>query len=46
MNCDSCYSELTLYKGRYYCRDCLARVVKDPAERERLGLPKLEKKRS
>jgi len=45
MNCVSCGTDLVLYQGRYYCRDCLSVVVRDPIEREKLGLPKLEKKK-
>jgi late competence protein required for DNA uptake (superfamily II DNA/RNA helicase) len=46
MNCTRCgTSELVLYQGRYYCRDCLSKVVRDPIQRSKLGLPKLEKKR-
>ncbi|MDG6917507.1 MAG: hypothetical protein JRM85_07955 [Nitrososphaerota archaeon] len=46
MNCTRCgTSELVLYQGRYYCRGCLDKVVRDPIQRENLGLPKLGAKK-
>ena len=44
MNCTSCAFELVFYQGRYYCRSCLSDTVRDPIEREKLGLPELEAK--
>ena len=46
MNCVRCgTSELVLYQGSYYCRGCLDKVVRDPIQREKLGLPKLGAKK-
>jgi hypothetical protein len=46
LNCTCCgTAELVLYQGRYYCRGCLSNVVRDPIQREKLGLPKMEAKK-
>ncbi len=46
MNCVCCgTSELVLYQGQYFCTVCLDARVRDPIQREKLGLPKLEAKK-